>query len=362
MDKEILIIRLSSVGDVMHCTPVAGSLKAAWPECKITWLVGEVCADLIKYNPNVDESIVWSRERFEKHLRACEFREALTMWRSLKEVLAARSFYAVLDIHGLFLTGMIARLARTCRRIGMSNARELNPLFMTETAKPAGQHIIDRYLSVLEPLGITPTQRKMTLVVPAEAQQFAGDFLRNKGVFPNERVAVLVPGTTWPAKNWPPEFFAATAKLLAKDFKIVLCGGRAEADLGRETQARAGVPVVNAIGRTGLLELAGIIEQASVVVAGDTGPLHMAAALGVPTVAIFGPTNPATYAPPGKQNSVLVNRFSCSFCHKYRCPTGKAECMSSVLPEQVVEQVYNVARQKYLKTYCLVHNLPGRGK
>ena len=69
MVKKILIIRLSSIGDVIHCTPVAKALKVAWPDCHITWLIGEVSADLIKYNPYVDEYIIWSRERFEKYCR-----------------------------------------------------------------------------------------------------------------------------------------------------------------------------------------------------------------------------------------------------------------------------------------------------
>ncbi|HWR45921.1 glycosyltransferase family 9 protein [Sporomusa sp.] len=321
---------------------MAGALKAAWPDCKVTWLVGEVCADLIKYNPFVDEIIVWSRERFEKHLRSYEFKQAFALWRSLQAILGSRTFYAALDIHGLFLTGMIVREVKTDRRIGMSDARELNPLFMTETATPLGQHITERYLGVLKALGITPGYQKMTLVIPAEAEQFAANYVTSAGITPKEQIAILVPGTTWPTKNWPPELFARTAELLAKDFTIILCGGKAEVPLGREIEEKAGVPVINSIGKTTLLEMAGIIAKAAVVVAGDTGPLYMAAALETPTVAIFGPTNPETYAPPGKQNAIVVNKRDCSFCHKTKCQSGTNDCMSSITPEAVVQQVYNV--------------------
>ncbi|SMC79153.1 glycosyltransferase family 9 protein [Sporomusa malonica] len=345
MSKEILIIRLSSIGDVIHCTPVAGALKAAWPDCRITWLVGEVCADLIKYNPSVDETMIWPRERFDKHLRAYEFKQALALWRSLQNDLAAREFYAALDIHGLFLTGMITRQVRTGQRIGMSEARELNPLFMSQTAKPLGPHITQRYLSVLKPLGITPADQHMTLVIPAEAEQFAENYIKAQGIItPPDKIAVLVPGTTWPAKNWPPELFARTAELLAKDFKIILCGGKAELPMGCEIEAKAGVSVNNAIGQTSLLEMAGILSKAAVVVAGDTGPLYMAAALATPTVTLFGPTNPETYAPPGKQHAIVVTKRDCGFCHKTKCRYGTNECMNSIKPEAVVEQVYNLVR------------------
>lgn len=345
MNREILIIRLSSIGDVIHCTPVAGSLKAAWPDCKITWLVGEVCADLIKDNPYVDEIMVWSRERFDKYLRSYEFGQALTLWRDLQQQLAAKSFYAALDIHGLFLTGMIARQVRTDRCIGMSDARELNPLFMTEKAAPLGKHIIDRYLGVLTALGIRPACREMTLIVPEEAKEFAKNFLHQENVLSEDKLAVLVPGTTWKTKNWPPERFAATAQKLAKDFKILLCGGKSELTMGQEIMAKAGVPVINAIGQTSLLEMAAILERAAIVIAGDTGPLYMAAALGTPTVAIFGPTNPETYVPPGKANAFVYNQQACSFCHKTKCRIKSTDCMSSVQPEAVIEQVYRVLKK-----------------
>lgn len=344
MNREILIIRLSSIGDVIHATPVAKSLKAAWPDCKITWLVGEVCAELIKNNPYVDEMIVWSRERFDRYLRSYEFSQAYTLWQELRSQLATKSYYAALDIHGLFLTGMIARLVRTDRRIGLRESREFNPLFMTETADPLGTHIIDRYLGVLTPLGITLEHREMTLVVPAAAKEFAKSYLHKENVLSKDKLAILVPGTTWITKNWPPEFFASTAATLGKDFKILLCGGKNEWSMGQEIIAKAGVPVINAIGETSLVEMAALLEQAAVVIAGDTGPLYMAAALGTPTVAIFGPTNPEVYTPPGRRNLAAVNKQACSFCHKTKCPTGNAICIKSVMPEQVVNQVYNILK------------------
>lgn len=343
MVKEVLIIRLSSIGDVIHCTPVARSLKMSWPDCKITWLIGEVSAELLKYNPYVDEIIVWSREKFEKYLGRFEFEKALAMWTSLRDILSARSFHVVLDIHGLFLTGMIAKLVRSDRRIGMSQARELNSLFMTEVATPSGPHITDKYLSVLRPLSISSVDHQMFLAISKQEREFAEEFLVREGVRAHERVVVVIPGTTWLSKNWPTDLFAQTIQILYKDFKIVMCGGKAEVELGRKIQQQSGVPIVNAVGKTGLLEMAALIERGAVVIAGDTGPLHIAAALMVPTVSIFGPTNPVTYAPLGPENAILVNHLSCSFCHKVNCPKGNNLCMSSIMPKVVAEQVYQMA-------------------
>jgi len=340
--KNVLIIRLSSIGDVIHCTPVARSLKISCPDCKITWLIGGVAAELLTYNPYVDEIIVWSREKFEKHLRCFEFKEAWEMWKSLREQLATRSFDVVLDIHGLFLSGMIAKLAKTSRRIGMSQARELNSQFMTETAAPCGPHITDKYLGVLRPLGITAVDHQMFLALSEKEKAFAENFLAAEGIAPHDKFIVVIPGTTWLSKNWPTDLFAQTIQLLGKDFKILLCGGRAEIELGEKIQQQAGVTLVNAVGKTGLLQMAALIARGTVVIAGDTGPLHIAAALQVPTVSIFGPTNPATYGPLGLGNAILVNNLPCSFCHKGKCPKGNAICMSSITPQAVAAQVYRM--------------------
>ena len=342
MIKEILIIRLSSIGDIIHCTPVARSLKLAWPNCKITWLVGEVSAELIKLNPYVDETIVWSRERFEKHLRNFEYKKAFALWTSLREKLSARKFYAVLDIHGLFLTGLIAKMAKTDRRIGMRQARELNFLFMTKRTPSLGKHITDKYLGVLTALGITSVDHTMTVVVPEKDKQFAQTFLYNEGVLETEKFVVFVVGTTWSSKNWPVDLFVQTAQMLSTDFKIVLCGGNADLALGSKIEEAAHIPMINAIGKTSLLQMAGIIDRATAIVSGDTGPLHIAAALGIPAVAMFGPTNPSTYAPQGPKNVILFTKLSCSFCHKTSCPTGNPICMSSITPAEVVKQVYRV--------------------
>jgi len=344
--KEVLIIRLSSIGDVIHCTPVARSLKKSWPDCKITWLIGQVSAELLKYNPDVDEIIVWSREKFEKYLRSFEFKKALSMWTSLRKQLATRNFDVVLDIHGLFLTGMIAKLAKTDRCIGMSQAKELNSLFMTQTATPYGLHITDKYLGVLLPLGIRSVDHQMFLALSEQERGFAEDFLAREGIVLHEKFVVVIPGTTWLSKTWPTDLFAQTIQLLYKDFKIVMCGGKAEVELAKKIQRQAGVPIINAVGKTGLLEMAALIERAAVVIAGDTGPLHIAAALMVPTVSIFGPTNPVTYAPLGARNAIVVNHLPCSFCHKVICPKGNAICMSSVTPKAVAEQVYRISESQ----------------
>lgn len=343
MCKNILIIRLSSIGDVIHCTPVARSLKMRWPDCKITWLVGQVAAELIQENPTIDKIIIWSREKFEGYLREWKLWHAWKMWRELQRILAEPYFDAVLDIQGLFLTGMISRLVNTRRRIGMTGTKEINWLFMTERGKPLGRHITQKYLGVLTCLGIHNVDFRMCLAVAERDRKFATEFLQTQGVGLQEKIGILILGTTWQSKNWPLPFFEKVIILLAGTFKIILCGSQQEVLAGQELEEKLSIPIINTIGLTGLLEMAAIMERASVVIAGDTGPLHMAAALGIPTVGLFGPTDPIIYAPQGSGNESVTSQLPCSYCHKKRCRKAEdALCMRSITPEAVVGKVGQV--------------------
>lgn len=341
MCQKILIIRLSSIGDVIHCTPVASSIKATWGQCKITWLVGTVSADLLQENPYIDEIIIWSREKFEQYLREFKFKQAWVMWQELQKKVTGKYFDVVLDVHGLFLTGMITRLIKAKRRIGMSGAKELNWLFMNETGKPVGNHITQKYLGVLTCLGINNTHSKMSLSVSESARQFATAFLQEHGAFLHEKIIIVIIGTTWSSKNWPVVFFEEVVIALAKDFKVILCGGQAEVGISQDIMMKISLPVINAVGLTTLLEMAALIEKAALVIAGDTGPLHMAGALGVPTIGLFGPTNPQIYAPQGREHISLVSNLPCAYCHKKQCSKAKeAPCMGQITPEVVIGKVY----------------------
>jgi len=344
--KRFLLIRLSSIGDVLHCTPVARTLKQAFPAAHITWVVGQGPAGLLEANPFIDEIYVWPREKWEDHMRHGRFTEAWKLWQQLRFDLRARNFDVALDVHGLFLSGMVAVASGAKRRIGLANTRELNSLFMTETAPAAEDetHIIQRYLSILQPFGIKPSTYNMTLEVTKRDEAFAAQFLAQSGVTPEHCLIALVPATTWEAKNWPPEYFAALANELGQHSVVMLCGGPADRQLAQQVLKQTEVTVIDAVGRTSLSQLAALLAKATVVIAGDTGPLHMAVAMGIPTVSIFGPTNPERFGPLGGNHSILQADLSCRTCYKTKCRLKHQQCMKVILPKQVMQ-----ALKPYLK-------------
>lgn len=345
---RFLIIRLSSIGDVLHSTPVAQALKTALPNCHITWLVGQVPSDLLSSNPYIDELYIWPRERWENHMRRGQFKEAWQLWKKLQFDLQAKKFHVVLDIHGLFLSGMIAAASKAPRRIGMGNTQELNWLFMNEIAPslPQEVHVIQRYLSVLKPLGIHSIEYEMTLQLPTEVLTFASNFLRSHGVKEKDTIIALNPGTTWASKNWPTEYYTAVANALQNHGHILLCGGPAEELLGKAIEEQCKVPVINAINQTSLLQLAALISKCNVLVTGDTGPLHMGIALNVPTISLFGPTDPKKFGPLTGEHIVLQESMDCRPCHKKSCPRTHLNCMHSLSPERVITAVQMLLTKK----------------
>jgi 3-deoxy-D-manno-octulosonic-acid transferase len=339
--KHIALIRLSSVGDVLHCTPVARAIKKAAPASHLLWIVGAVSADILSGNPYIDEVYVWSREHWEKLLRQYRFREAYQYWEQLRKDLYARHIDIALDVHGIFISGLVALATGAPQKIGLSGTRELNSWFMTETAPrlPEEKHVIQRYLSILRPLGIQPDGWDMTLKLTAEAADFADSFLARHDYDASRPLIAINPKTTWPAKNWPPAYFAAAAAELYQDGQILLCGGPGDRDVADSIIRQAGVPVINAIGETSLSQLAALVAQSQVLLTGDTGPLHMAVALRTPTVSIFGPTDPAVFGPLSAQHIVLRSSLECTPCHKQKCRQQTLKCLYDVLPQTAVAAV-----------------------
>lgn len=338
-NKTIAIVRLSAIGDVLNCTPVAAALRAAAPRCRIIWIVSPGAADMVLTNPDIDEVFVWSRQHWEELLRRGRFRMAWQAYKQLKLELKKRHIDIALDVHGLFISGVVTLATGAPRRIGLGGTKELNWAFMTEQAPvcPAQTHVIRRYLSILQPLGIVSDNTQMVLHVPATARRFAQEFLARAGVGPDERILAINPATTWASKNWPPEYYAEVIAAVHPKLRVLLCGGPDDRRLGRFIVEQAGVPVVDAIGATSLLELAALLERCSALICGDTGPLHMAVALGTPTVSIFGPTDPRRHGPLNGRHIVLQSQGNCRNCYKYHCRHPAESCMRAVTPAAVLQ-------------------------
>ena len=256
---RILIVRLSSIGDVLHSTAVVHNLQRLVPDCHVTWLVSPPASILLENNPDIDRLLVWDRRTFDKAAAHLDLR---TVRQTLKEaavLLHQYEFDIALDIQGLFLSGILTRMSRAPRRIGIHERHEGNFLFMTEMAPDIPErHKIRRYMTALAPLGIGPEDFEPGLVLklPYTYEEFAEKFFADKAVTlhdPQRPLLLVNTRTTWPDKNWPPEFFGRALANLPENIQIVFTGAPSDqVYIERAQQEMEGRASLSIAGQTSL--------------------------------------------------------------------------------------------------------------
>jgi heptosyltransferase-1 len=298
---NILIVKLSSLGDVVHTLPVAATLRARQSGARITWAVERREAAVLAGHPALDEIITVDTRGWRG---LGQLAAAARGVRSLASRLAGARFDVVIDLQSLIKSGVLVGMTRASQRVGFAarDCREpLSALFTNRrVARPVGRHVVEQYLALLEPLALGPPVLEFRLPSDPAAEAGADAFFVAAGLKPRDRVVVLNPGAGRPDKRWPPDRFGALARRLADESvaRAVVVWGPGEETAARAITQGAGGRVAMAP-PTDLLQLIALLRRASVVVAGDTGPLHLAAALGRPCVGIYGPTSRQRNGPYG---------------------------------------------------------------
>lgn len=309
---RVAIVKLSSLGDVVHALPVAHALRRHFPELTLTWVVEAREAAILTGHPDLDSVLAVDTRRWRRLIRSPSgAREVGKEVARLIRQLRAASFDAALDLQGLMKSGFLTACTRAPLRIGFPrrHLREpLNALFTNcrVTPPPEAVHVVEQCLALLEPLGVTERRPVFNLPVPSDAVERIDTFLGEQGVKPDDRLVALNLGAGRPEKRWPAEHWRRLADRLALEGgqRLLLAWGP-----GEETLAEAvsrGLPVRPVLARpTALHELAALLRRAALVVAADTGPLHLAAALGTPCLGLYGPTSAARNGPYGPRCRAL---------------------------------------------------------
>ena len=345
LPHKILIVRLSAIGDVLHATPVARELKKLRPDCHITWLVSPPADKLLAENPHIDEILVWDRRPLDKAFASFNLPAAYRELKKARALLKARQFDLVLDIQGLFLTGILALLSGAKRRIGIHERHEGNPFFMSEMAPDIeSSHKVHRYLSALMPLGFDRSTfiPGLTLNLPAKLDNFAETFWQQHGIDPSRPILIVTVRTTWPDKNWAPENFGLALKDLPETVQIVFSGATGDEVFIEEARRQMPRPSLSIAGQTSLLELAALLKSADLLLACDTGPLHIADAVGCKTLSLWGPTQPDVYGPLTKGHEFIISPHDCLRCLKTKCQHKTNACMKAITPEMVAAKLKNI--------------------
>jgi lipopolysaccharide heptosyltransferase II len=280
----------------------------------------------------LDEVLVFERRKFGRGWR--DPASAMGLVEFLRG-LRTHDFDLVVDLQGLFRSGVLAWQTRAPVRIGFANARELAPVFYTHriTLQTSEQHAVDRYLKVAAAVGCDTTRPVEFPFMISDDELRQTEALLDRG----ERFALLLPGTNWATKRWPVENFAALVAPLRERLGLVsvVTGSGEEAKLGAQVTG-----AINLAGKTNLRQLAALISRADLVIANDSGPMHIAAAMNKPLVTLFGPTNPVRTGPYRREDSVLRVDIPCSPCYSRKCSH------QSCLKWLAIEPVLNLAEEQ----------------
>lgn len=328
--KNILIIKMSSLGDVLHVLPSVAALRKRFPKARLTWLVHPQFSGFVPDPPIIDEVIYFDKVKFNK----MSLGEKWAYFKEMRALLHSRKFDLVIDMHGLFKSAVLAAISGCDNRIGFCEMWEGSGLVSRPVrGEHAKGHAIEQYLDVVRYLGCPVDE----ISFPMPDLQKEWEAVQKKTEAVKEPYVVLVPGARWDTKIWPAEHFAKLADMILRDGKqVILAGGPEDAPLGAQISKLA-PGATDLTGKTSLRELGALIRHCTVYISADTGPLFIAMAMKKPLIALYGPTRPDKTGPYGSGDAVVLKApVACAGCLKRHCRNWI--CMQSITPETVFEE------------------------
>lgn len=323
---RILMIRLSSLGDILHTLPALADLRASFPQAQIDWLVGEKNRFLLSAVRGIDGIFPFDASALSP------FSPDPSAWRGLRDLvgrLRSRRYDFVIDFQGLLKTALLALASGGRTRIGFSKAmvREKPAHWfyhrvLGKQERPVHVLALNRMLAALA--GASPGAPLPDLIVPDEDVHHVDAILREEQL--NDFV-VLNPGGGWATKRWKAERFGELAARVHSELGLeaAVTTGPGEEPLYRAVADHSGGARPRHVA-VSFLQLIPLLKKCMLFIGGDTGPFHLACALGTPAVGVFGPTSPVRNGPWSDQDEAVFHRLPCSFCYGRTCPT-KNECM-----------------------------------
>ena len=348
-NKRILIIKPSSLGDIVHTLPLAHAMKRCFPESSIGWIVQQSFAPLLQADDSIDavhpihipstSDPQAGRWAWFRSLRA-----TVSTLHQLRRQFRLQPYDLLLDLHASFRSGLLGRTNPGGQRTGFSAAKELNTLFQNHLIHipETTEHAQEKNLLFCDYLGIRATEEDFYLRTDEKDRSVMQKFLHDHKVTNAVPVVYANPAARWQSKFWPREHWAALTDMLHEAGIPVVFGGSPHDKeyLTSIAQFMKTAPII-AAGRLTLPQSAALIRQSSLYIGLDSGPMHIAALAGTPVVALFGPTHPnrvGPYTPAGSPQRHRILRseeLDCLECRKRTC--SHRSCLRNISPERVYE-------------------------
>jgi lipopolysaccharide heptosyltransferase I len=331
---KILILKPSSLGDVVQALPVLRLLKRRFPRGDIYWWIDTNLAPLLENDPDLAGIIRFERRRW------AAFASWLKLFRDIRRA-RAQVFDWVFDLQGLARSGAFAWLANGKLTLGLDTPREgARGFYDLAIRRPSYHtHAVDWYLGALAAVGV-PTDMDFEWI-PERTD--VAKRVRQTWLKEGTRWILIQPGARWINKRWPAGHFAELVRQLATNHpqcSFAILGGPEDRPLGETITRAQPARCLDLTGKLSLPEMVECVRLSSMMITNDTGPMHVAAALRKPLVALFGPTEPRRTGPHGQVDGVLRLDLPCAPCMRPRCHYVKPfECLRALPPSAVLEAV-----------------------
>ena len=337
--KNILVVKLSAIGDVIHALPVSYAIKETFPDAKLTWVVEPPAYEILQMNPYIDKIILFHKKEFKT------FSGFFNKFFPFKHEIQEEPYDAVLDLQGLFKSAAIAFFAKSNVKVGICNMREMsNHVSRPVIGKHSHGHIVERYLDTARAIGCKVEKVIFPIEIPQEEEEKSKILMENAGIRSEVPYVVFAVGANWPNKRWSVDNFALLSDWLydMKVMPVIIGNGVVDEQRARDIEAMIEIPPINLVNKTNWAQLSYIIKNSRLVVGGDTGAVHLAAALGTRTLMLMGPTDANRNGPYGQiENAIEVDR-PCKACWKRVCPKG-ADCLEKILVRQVEQKIVSMS-------------------
>ncbi len=325
--RNILVIKLRYIGDVLLAMPTVRAIKAARPDVRVTMMVNRGTEDVLSGNQDLDEIIVLDKGSLAAQLR-------------LIVGLRRRRFDRVIDLTDGDRSAFLSWISGAPVRIGFNEEHRWREKCYTHVVQsvPGVQHRIDRDLEALKPLGIQAGSKDPRLWLTPEEEKSADQQLDQLGVQRSQSMVILQPGARYWFKAWPPERFAELADRLISQYgcQVLIGGSDQDIDLAQQIRQMAKSNPIIMAGRTTIKQFTAIAKKSALFVGNDSGAMHIASAVGTPVVALFGPSNPREWGPRGGPVEVLYKELDCRICFHPTCERGEQNCMRLITIDEVM--------------------------
>jgi len=325
---NILVIKQTSLGDVLHSTGHVRALKQQYPDSRLVLLTADSSVDIYRHSPWVDEIILFDRYRVKRELLS----DPLWCWRHIREVMAKvqlQQFDLAFDLQGLARTVLFLYFARAKQKFVKGRWLGLNGF------RNKSLHAIREMDEVLALAGVNHFNTKMELATSPADEEKVDELLMliNPQSLP---LVIFSPFSRWPSKDWPLAHFAAAAERLSERCLVVFTGAPDRQAEIEQLVAQLSVKHVESLaGKLGLMEFAALVKRAHIMLTGDSFPMHIASACDTNLVALFGPTDEKKVGPTS-DTAVVIRAPDCDRCDRRNCQRA---CLSRVTPDQAVEAV-----------------------